>query len=966
MRPTSRCSDRGVALFGSASDLFLLVILISATFIDSSNGSSRLLQRRATVQQARCVSACLGEIKVTGTQSVEQVCNANQTCIMCTAFCLEDGTRFRLTDQTTCLGECGTAAFCTVACSFFSSSDMPRDALQRSPHTRWNITGQRISMTWQTPFQIATDTYLVCISSSVPCDSTFTSMVYLLAIGEFSAEVPANSASLGQQVHIAQVSAAGTSGFSPASVLLPGPVSDIMVSKTFYSALDRRTFVNISWSSDEDDGYTAARQYSVVVEHEDTSIPRGNDACTRYIRRHTITDFVIIEMLGGGLDFDCDYDIMITPMLPNGEAVNGSTTILEDHYIRGNVRPPPDESKRLCLFYNIRHDLNVTISAGPVGSRGISIKWGWWSFNQTLPVYDFVSSLGQFTVGLFDLSYSQAAPRVLIPSLDPIRVDSENSLTTDINVDITAGNTYIAYVTFHLFTSDPVPQTGRYQDVCTSPNTILQTAVEEPPRTTSTVSTLTRPDTGETTPGVAEKGSESLLITVVVPAVASLAVILIIAIVACVHCNKQQKLSPNHMSPVSNGTLVSMAISDITASTDIGNSSIALDGPSDIVRPIPDIWEVPRKSVHLLDQLGRGAFGQVIRAQLDNPPRLGVDRCEVAVKKLFDTANSYDKSDLLDEISRMKDIASAGGHRHLVRFVACCTQDDPIYLMSECIAHGSLKDLLQRTRQAIPNDPTLSGLEAQGKPRIALADGQIHPAEACDFARQIAEGMAFLTHMRMIHRDLATRNILVDRGKVLKVSDFGMTRDVYEDPDEVYIKTTGGKVPIRWMSIEALTLRTYSSESDMWAFGVVLWEIATLAKFPYSGIQNRELISELRGGMRMEKPRGCPDETYEIMLQCWNEDPDRRPRFSELVTVFEDLPQKLDLKKKSRRPSLRSLRRPYAFPRITANLKTGKMQAPQAPAAPAPIRPGQSSVQQSSPVPTRVNTNFQPNTVEAI
>uniref|UniRef100_A0A1L8DJG6 Protein kinase domain-containing protein n=1 Tax=Nyssomyia neivai TaxID=330878 RepID=A0A1L8DJG6_9DIPT len=155
------------------------------------------------------------------------------------------------------------------------------------------------------------------------------------------------------------------------------------------------------------------------------------------------------------------------------------------------------------------------------------------------------------------------------------------------------------------------------------------------------------------------------------------------------------------------------------------------------------------------------------------------------------------------------------------------------------------------------------------------------------FAIQIARGMSHLEDKQITHRDLAARNVLIDEQKTLKISDFGLSRT------GIYVNTRNKRVPLRWLSIEAVRDNLYSSKSDVWAFGIVLWEIGTLGGFPYPTIGNHELLTYLKSGNRLQRPDNCTNELYQIMLDCWQDCPEDRPSFNDLVTKLEPQQQKI-------------------------------------------------------------------------
>lgn len=149
------------------------------------------------------------------------------------------------------------------------------------------------------------------------------------------------------------------------------------------------------------------------------------------------------------------------------------------------------------------------------------------------------------------------------------------------------------------------------------------------------------------------------------------------------------------------------------------------------------------------------------------------------------------------------------------------------------------------------------------------------------FAKQIAQGMAFLSRNRIVHRDLAARNVLVGSDKKVKISDFGMSRDIYQL--NVYLRSGDGKLPIKWLAIESMTHQLYTSQSDVWSYGVLLYEIMTLGSQPYPAIDAAELPKLLKIGYRMDRPRNCNDAIYELMMMCWRTDPNERPKFADIV-----------------------------------------------------------------------------------
>ncbi|XP_068703102.1 tyrosine-protein kinase receptor torso-like [Montipora foliosa] len=160
------------------------------------------------------------------------------------------------------------------------------------------------------------------------------------------------------------------------------------------------------------------------------------------------------------------------------------------------------------------------------------------------------------------------------------------------------------------------------------------------------------------------------------------------------------------------------------------------------------------------------------------------------------------------------------------------------------------------------------------------------PLDPVKLAWQVARGMTYLSQKGLVHRDLAARNILVGHGKKVKIGDFGLMRHLYH---EVYKVDTGKKLPVKWMAPESLFEEIFTTKSDVWSYGVVLWEIATLGGSPYALMKNKQFLQNLKAGYRLEKPDMCTDPVYALMRDCWNQDPDERPSFQRLYKRLDDM-----------------------------------------------------------------------------
>uniref|UniRef100_A0A8C5JS57 Fibroblast growth factor receptor n=1 Tax=Junco hyemalis TaxID=40217 RepID=A0A8C5JS57_JUNHY len=273
------------------------------------------------------------------------------------------------------------------------------------------------------------------------------------------------------------------------------------------------------------------------------------------------------------------------------------------------------------------------------------------------------------------------------------------------------------------------------------------------------------------------------------------------------------------------------------------------DGPmlanvSELELPPDPKWELTRSRLTLGKPLGEGCFGQVVMAEA-----IGIDKDKpnkaitVAVKMLKDDATDKDLSDLVSEMEMMKMI---GKHKNIINLLGACTQDGPLYVLVEYASKGNLREYL-RARRPPGMDYSFDTCK--------LPEEQLTFKDLVSCAYQVARGMEYLASQKCIHRDLAARNVLVTEDNVMKIADFGLARDVHNI--DYYKKTTNGRLPVKWMAPEALFDRVYTHQSDVWSFGVLLWEIFTLGGSPYPGIPVEELFKLLKEGHRMDKPANC-------------------------------------------------------------------------------------------------------------
>ena len=260
-------------------------------------------------------------------------------------------------------------------------------------------------------------------------------------------------------------------------------------------------------------------------------------------------------------------------------------------------------------------------------------------------------------------------------------------------------------------------------------------------------------------------------------------------------------------------------------------------------------WEIDRRQIRLVRKLGAGQFGEVWEGLWNNTT-------SVAVKTL--KRGTMSPQEFLQEAALMKKLR----HQKLIQLYAVCTKEEPIYIITELMKHGSLLEFLR-------------------------GDGRsLKLPQLIDMSVQVASGMAYLEEQNYIHGDLAARNILVGENMICKVADFGLARIIDED---IYEAHTGAKFPIKWTSPEAALYNRFTIKSDVWSFGIVLYEIITYSRFPYPGMTNAEVLEKIQTGYRMGCPPNCPQQLHNVMTDCWREEPANRPKFEILQWHLEEV-----------------------------------------------------------------------------
>ncbi|XP_077924857.1 ephrin type-A receptor 5 isoform X11 [Halichoerus grypus] len=283
----------------------------------------------------------------------------------------------------------------------------------------------------------------------------------------------------------------------------------------------------------------------------------------------------------------------------------------------------------------------------------------------------------------------------------------------------------------------------------------------------------------------------------------------------------------------------------------------------------PHTYEDPNQAVHEFAKeieascitiervIGAGEFGEVCSGRLKLP---GKRELPVAIKTLKVGYTEKQRRDFLGEASIMGQF----DHPNIIHLEGVVTKSKPVMIVTEYMENGSLDTFLKKN------------------------DGQFTVIQLVGMLRGIAAGMKYLSDMGYVHRDLAARNILINSNLVCKVSDFGLSRVLEDDPEAAYT-TRGGKIPIRWTAPEAIAFRKFTSASDVWSYGIVMWEVVSYGERPYWEMTNQDVIKAVEEGYRLPSPMDCPAALYQLMLDCWQKDRNSRPKFEEIVNMLDKL-----------------------------------------------------------------------------
>ncbi|XP_058852063.1 macrophage colony-stimulating factor 1 receptor 1 isoform X3 [Acipenser ruthenus] len=334
-------------------------------------------------------------------------------------------------------------------------------------------------------------------------------------------------------------------------------------------------------------------------------------------------------------------------------------------------------------------------------------------------------------------------------------------------------------------------------------------------------------------------------------------------------------------------------------------------------------WEFPRDKLCLGKILGAGAFGKVVEATAYG---LGKEDTvlRVAVKMLKPSAHCDEREALMSEL---KILSHLGHHKNIVNLLGACTHGGPVLVITEYCSYGDLLNLLRKKTESflanavsepileetsdyknlsidkkyIRSDSGISSSSSDGYLQMKSSfngsrsaqgiqedDWSLDMDDLLRFSYQVAQGLDFLAEKNCIHRDVAARNVLLTEGRVAKICDFGLARDIMNDSS--YVVKGNARLPVKWMAPESIFDCVYTSQSDVWSYGILLWEIFSLGKGPYpSMLVDSKFYKKVKDGYQMSRPDYAPPEIYTIMKMCWNLEPTKRPTFNKIGQLIERL-----------------------------------------------------------------------------
>ncbi|XP_035887348.1 focal adhesion kinase 1 isoform X4 [Phyllostomus discolor] len=344
-----------------------------------------------------------------------------------------------------------------------------------------------------------------------------------------------------------------------------------------------------------------------------------------------------------------------------------------------------------------------------------------------------------------------------------------------------------------------------------------------------------------------------------------------------------------------------VSVSDEISGDETDDYAEIVDEDEAYTMPSTRDYEIQRERIELGRCIGEGQFGDVHQGVYVGPENPAL---AVAIKTCKNCTSDSVREKFLQEALTMRQF----DHPHIVKLIGVITEN-PVWIIMELCTLGELRSFLQVRKYSLDL------------------------ASLILYAYQLSTALAYLESKRFVHRDIAARNVLVSSNDCVKLGDFGLSRYM---EDSTYYKASKGKLPIKWMAPESINFRRFTSASDVWMFGVCMWEILMHGVKPFQGVKNNDVIGRIENGERLPMPPNCPPTLYSLMTKCWAYDPSRRPRFTELKaqlsTVLEE--EKLQHEERLRMESRRQ---------VAASWDSGGSDE----APPKPSRPGYPSPRSS-------------------
>uniref|UniRef100_A0A0K2TIM1 Tyrosine-protein kinase receptor n=2 Tax=Lepeophtheirus salmonis TaxID=72036 RepID=A0A0K2TIM1_LEPSM len=362
----------------------------------------------------------------------------------------------------------------------------------------------------------------------------------------------------------------------------------------------------------------------------------------------------------------------------------------------------------------------------------------------------------------------------------------------------------------------------------------------------------------------------NIYIYVAVPTVVAIALLGLLICVCCMR-RKAKPTKPNlsleRPSTLSSGRVPNMEMNSLLPKSNMAQPQFIQQMQHPPPEPVIRVRarEFPTSSIRFMQELGEGAFGKVYKGELIGLGGAGTISL-VAIKTLKPGATQKTRNDFQREADLMTDLR----HPNIVCLLGVSFVEDPHCMIFEHMAHGDLHEFLITHSPNVDSDISEPATESN----------VLTPMDMSFIAIQIAAGMEYLAGHHYVHRDLAARNCLVGENLTVKISDFGLSRDIYSA--DYYRVQSKSLLPVRWMPPESILYGKFTTESDVWSFGVILWEIYSFGLQPYYGYSNSEVIEMIRSRQLLPCPEDCPSRTYAFMVECWHEVPSRRPTFNEI------------------------------------------------------------------------------------